>query len=54
MVEVVGMLLMMLVMLAFVPVFMWLGKHYDKVEKEKALVAANTKAAAKECDFGLN
>lgn len=33
MIEVVGMLGMIMVGLAFVPVFKWLGRHYDKIEE---------------------
>lgn len=58
MVELVGMLLMLVVALAFVPVFKWLGRHYDKVEKDKALAAASASQASRRDsntrDFRIN
>ena len=57
MVEIVGLLVMILTGLAFVPLFRWLGRHYDGVEKAKKAETASepsTKSSRKNRDLTLN
>ncbi|MBK8173391.1 MAG: hypothetical protein IPK60_24075 [Sandaracinaceae bacterium] len=48
MIEVVGMLGMIMVALAFVPVFKWLGRHYDTVEEKSRATVERSQARERE------